>query len=240
MSKHDLQNEELDEIARNLFRRSKLSAAELEKIIAAPHLFASIKARISAEEQSRRRRRLFSSGLFDWCTVVKGQRAAVVCALAVIVGAAAFLTSRQKTPTDLTELSIAPLETSENPAQSGEIANSEVGKSSETESAPDKKRAAVQTKITKAARSKSAVGQKKTRRPKAAAREQPPAVFYSLASAGNWEASGEDLRVVRAELSTTELFALGVNVPVENEISKIKTDLLVGANGVPKAIRFVE
>jgi hypothetical protein len=31
-----------------------------------------------------------------------------------------------------------------------------------------------------------------------------------------------------------------VNLPDEEGVAKIKTDLLVGSNGVPRAIRFVE
>jgi hypothetical protein len=64
--------------------------------------------------------------------------------------------------------------------------------------------------------------------------------FYALAHAGNLGEAGEDLRIIRTELSRSSLFALGVNLPIENETEKIKTDLLVGADGVAKAIRFVK
>jgi hypothetical protein len=65
-------------------------------------------------------------------------------------------------------------------------------------------------------------------------------VFYSLAVGRNWEESGEDLQIVRAEISRSELFALGINLSVENESAKVKTDLLVGADGLARAFRFVE
>jgi hypothetical protein len=68
---------------------------------------------------------------------------------------------------------------------------------------------------------------------------EPTGEFYALAFAGNPGENGEELQIVRAELSRSSLFALGVNLPIENESEKIKTDLLVGADGVARAIRFV-
>ena len=68
---------------------------------------------------------------------------------------------------------------------------------------------------------------------------ETPGEFYALTAAGNPSENGEELRVVRAELSRSSLFALGVNMPIENESEKIKTDLLVGADGVARAIRLV-
>lgn len=62
--------------------------------------------------------------------------------------------------------------------------------------------------------------------------------FYALA--GNPGEAGEELQIVRAELSRSSLFALGVNLPIENESERIKTDLLVGADGVARAIRLVK
>ncbi len=69
---------------------------------------------------------------------------------------------------------------------------------------------------------------------------QPGGEFYALDYVGSPNETAEDLRIVRAEISRSELFALGVNLPIENESEKIKTDLLVGADGVARGIRFVE
>jgi hypothetical protein len=41
-------------------------------------------------------------------------------------------------------------------------------------------------------------------------------------------------------MSRARLLALGVAVQTENEIEKIKTDLLVGSDGVARAIRLVK
>ena len=56
----------------------------------------------------------------------------------------------------------------------------------------------------------------------------------------NREFGNENLQIVKAELSQSELFALGINLQLENNFSKIKTELLIGEDGVARAIRVVE
>lgn len=54
------------------------------------------------------------------------------------------------------------------------------------------------------------------------------------------EAVDDDgLQVIRVELPRVSLYAMGVDVPVENDGSVIKTDLLLGSDGVMKAVRVV-
>jgi hypothetical protein len=64
--------------------------------------------------------------------------------------------------------------------------------------------------------------------------------FYALTYAGNLGETGEDWQIIRTEISRSSLFALGVNLSIENESEKLKTDLLVGSDGIPRAIRFVK
>jgi hypothetical protein len=61
--------------------------------------------------------------------------------------------------------------------------------------------------------------------------------FQALTYAGDPNEPGEGGRIVRVELSPASLFAMGVDVPVENETARIKTDLLIGADGVMKGVR---
>jgi hypothetical protein len=70
---------------------------------------------------------------------------------------------------------------------------------------------------------------------------EPAIEFYALpavASSAREVAAGG--RVVRVDLPRASLVALGVNVPLEVEQQTWKTDLLVGPDGVPRAIRLVE
>lgn len=70
--------------------------------------------------------------------------------------------------------------------------------------------------------------------------EEPQKVFFSLPFSENKPVEDEGLQIVRAELSRSELFALGVDLPLENGVSKIRTELLVGVDGIARAIRVVE
>jgi hypothetical protein len=46
--------------------------------------------------------------------------------------------------------------------------------------------------------------------------------------------------LVRVELPRSSLVAMGVDPPAENDAQKVKTDLLIGSDGVMKAVRFVK
>jgi len=63
--------------------------------------------------------------------------------------------------------------------------------------------------------------------------------FYPIGDAGDpRETAGG--HIVRVEMPRSSLFALGVNVPLENDSETVKADLLVGADGVTRAIRVVK
>lgn len=63
--------------------------------------------------------------------------------------------------------------------------------------------------------------------------------FYPVTYVGDGE-TARGGRVVRVDLPRSSLFAMGVNVPLENESPTVKADLLIGPDGVTRAIRFVE
>lgn len=64
--------------------------------------------------------------------------------------------------------------------------------------------------------------------------------FYALPFAGISEEPNEELQILRVDLPRSTLFALGLNLPLEGEDQKVKTDLLVGSDGVTRAIRLVK
>lgn len=61
--------------------------------------------------------------------------------------------------------------------------------------------------------------------------------FQALTYAGEREETGEGERIVRVELSPASLFAMGVDIAVENDGGTVKADLLIGADGVMKGVR---
>jgi hypothetical protein len=61
--------------------------------------------------------------------------------------------------------------------------------------------------------------------------------FQAVTYAGESNERLDTDRVVRVELSRASLFAMGVNIPVENETEKVKADLLIGFDGMMKGVR---
>ncbi len=68
----------------------------------------------------------------------------------------------------------------------------------------------------------------------------PEAEFYPVAYTGDPAETAGGGRIIRVDLNRSSLFALGVNMPLENDVAMVKADLLIGADGVTRAIRLVE
>lgn len=248
MKKRDLQNAKLDEIGRKLLAATRAaSEEELDRIVGSPKLFDGVKARIKAEQRERAAQTFFGDwrNLFVW----NGQKIAASLAVLMFVALGTLgvivLTKQDSSPA-LAEkiapppqinLPDAPVEIS--PPVETFAAPPEIVK---TQNFARKNRLSFQKAVFKN-ETPAAAPKRALRRKNPLKRQtiiEPEGEFYALAFAGKPFEGGEDLRIVRAELSRSSLFALGVNLPIENESDKIKTDLLVGADGVAKAIRFVK
>jgi hypothetical protein len=77
------------------------------------------------------------------------------------------------------------------------------------------------------------------RKPLRPSDDQFEEAFSPLAFAENLEEAKLAGQVIRVELSRSSLLALGVNPPTDDENLKVKTDLLIGADGVAQGIRGV-
>lgn len=80
----------------------------------------------------------------------------------------------------------------------------------------------------------------KSRRLQTTRVQLPEPAFYPIGLAEKAEDAAIDGRVVRVEMPRSALFAMGVDLPLENGTRSVKADLLVGADGTPRAIRLVE
>ena len=237
MRKKDLQKGELDQIGRKLFRATQISGEEIEQIVAAPQLFDSVKARIKTEPQKSKS----YSGNWRSSTLWNWQKVSVVSAAFVlfVFGVVGFVLIDKSLQKDEHAAIVPAVQTySETIAPISEDFPEIIEpKNPEIKPQPIAK--------------KKTFNKETLRKPKIE-RNKPPVKrpaqsdtellrdFYALNYVGNPNETGEALRIVRAELSPSALFALGVNVPIENAREKIKTDLLVGSDGVARAIRFVE
>ncbi|MBV9240986.1 MAG: hypothetical protein JO314_03165 [Acidobacteria bacterium] len=61
--------------------------------------------------------------------------------------------------------------------------------------------------------------------------------FYPVSFAGNDTLAGG--RIVRVDLPRAQAFAMGLRIPLENDSDTVKADVIVGPDGVPRAVRLV-
>lgn len=239
MNKRNLQNDELDRIGRKLLDAGRVRREEIERIVASPMLFDAVQARIEIERR-RRNSKSISSGwasfqIWNW------QKIATAVLLFFIIGAIGLIGFNKFTGQQEVYQVAAPemqpkIEQIEIPptVQFSEDSPTIVKTKNSAIESPKIAKQKVSTNKTLKAQKPNQLQKFQTKQ------EKPAGEFYALAFAGNPGETGEELRIVRAELSRSSLFALGVNLPIENESEKIKTDLLVGADGVARAIRLVD
>ena len=241
MKKQDLQKGELDRIGRRLLETARISDEEIEQIVAAPQLFDSVKTRIKTEQRERKSKSYSGS---SWNSIFGNwQRIYVVsAALALFVfGAVSFVLINKSLQIDELAAVVPAIQTQSETIKLPQIPEyfPEIQEAENPEVKPQliakketvKKETLRKPRIERKAPSVKRPSQK---------RIELASEFYALNYAGNPNDTGEDFRIVRTELSPSALFALGMNVPIENGKEKIKTDLLVGTDGVARAIRFVE
>ncbi len=239
MNKRNLQNEELDRIGRELLDAVRLRSEEIEQVVSSPMLFDTIKARVEIERRERNSKSVFGG----WANfqLWNRQRVAAAVLLFFIMGAIGLIGFSNFSQQPQTEQAAAP--EIQPTVEQIEISQPAIP-------IPEDAPAIVKTKNSviepaKIAKQKIFTGKTlKARKPiqrrkLQSIQNETAGEFYALAFAGNPGEDGEELKIVRAELSRSSLFALGVNLSIENESEKIKTDLLVGADGVARAIRLV-
>ncbi len=242
MSKQDLQNKRLDQIGRKLLESSRVREEEIERIVAAPQLFDSVKASIEINRAGRSSKGFF--GFRAGFPARSWQRAAgafAVLAILVIglVGAIVFI-KPDSSPQMAEQASVPEIQTPITPVDIPQPVIEGLPKNEKEKSFVVKKRIHARRtvlKIEKAALPKPA---RKVNVVKQQTKSEVLGDFYALTYAGNLGDTGEDWQIIRTEISRSSLFALGVNLSIENESEKLKTDLLVGSDGIPRAIRFVK
>lgn len=248
MKKQDLQNERLDRIGRKLLGAARLPGDEIEKIVAAPRLFDSVKARIEAEELALRAAAAQTSSggwanfpLWNWRTA-----AAFAVPAIFLVGVLSVIFFKNFEPpssvsqTAAVELQppIAGTGITPPPGTPGDTPQTKETNGSEVEPQKSVRRAGLKNALAQMRKSSRKSNRIKSPLPRVEDEEEDE--FQALTFAGNPDQAEDGGKIVRVELSRSSLFALGVNLPVENENDKIKTDLLISSDGVVKGIRLAK
>ncbi len=218
MKTRHLQDDELDRIGQTLIKGSMLRTDEIERIADSPRLFADVMKRADAGSTVRPR-------MFILRPVFAASFAAIVCAF-VIVG---YFMARQ--PVDLTvvkPVNPEPQQRSVQPLQYAKQTEPDVV----SPTRPDELQAPVQRAII---RKREDLRDPKRKR---SAEPDQQLEFFPITYTGDPNENVSGGRVIRVEMSRASLFAMGVNVPIDNGTELVKADLLVGPDGVPRAIRI--
>lgn len=223
MRKENLKNTDLDALGVKLLRAGKLRGGEIEEIASRPHLFSSVKAIISSEEFDTKGSVRFSQ--WNMTAVAAGVLAIIIAAFAGLV---AFRNNEPVTQTATQEISSPAIENVPDAIQVPAVLSHAVEKLSAQAKPSPKSRVVSKSKTRKhpPISKPSETGEIDT--------------FYALTYGANLEETTRDGKVIRVDLPPASLFALGVNLPLENDTRLIKTDLLVGPDGITRGIRLVE
>ncbi len=227
----DEQDKKIRRLEHRILRANRVSAEELREIVAAPQLFGKINARIklARDAEAAARRKLPA---WSWRKIGLAFGAAAIFPAAAL--GVFFFPRVDFSVSYLTEAVAAP-ESDRRPAPL-------INESAEPEDAAVENRAvakktAPKNKSAKPARRAASLNPARKARPE---ESEPEQAFSPLAFAENLEEAEEAGQVIRVELSRSSLLALGVNPPGDDESLKVKTDLLIGADGVARGIRFVK
>jgi hypothetical protein len=214
-----LEKKALDEIGKAIVKAGALSSREVDTITAKPDLFDAIRAQIKLvtdEPAPKRGVRTKLVGAFSSIVLV-----AAAIALALVV----FRTK----PVDVVH---GPLPSTPTTRDATKFTEPDKVVSS------DLPRTASQPRVERI----SSKPEIKFNRPKQSAAQQIryEGDFYALSYAGDPSETDRGGRIVRVDVPRSTLFAMGIDIPLENETETVKADLLVGSDGVTRAIRVVK
>lgn len=230
MLRGEFDNKAVDAIGRKLVENDLLSVDEIDRIIDRPGLFDQVNRRIAAVESSAaakpgRRSR-------TWIPAAAGSFASLAI-LAVLATAVIDRNSGGIAKPAITYIQV--------PDAAPEVARPDVPpKPMQTKLSAGRAQISDDTGVrAEKAAFRRPVSRVQNVRPRPAALESE-AEFYPVAYTGDPAETAGGGRIIRVDLNRSALFALGVNVPLENDYATIKADLLVGMDGVTRAVRLVE
>lgn len=215
-----IDNKEIDEIGKALVKTATISLRDVDRIVGDPALFDAIRAQVKSEDRDAVRRRSF-------LRPVVGVFASIIMVAALTL---AFVVFESGTG----DVAVVPMpEAPQTPGPNRFTKPDNVVDDNIRRTAPAVKAERISTRPTikgKVSRSKQAASKP----------VRYEGDFYALSYAGDPNETERGGRIVRVDIPRTTLFAMGVDVPLENETATVKADLLIGNDGVARAIRVVK
>src|SRR5580765_3911670 len=222
MKKRDLNNETLDMIGKKLVESGGPHSNDIEKVISNPHLFAAVKRTIAANEAASSKDHTGKSTLVF---ITRNAAAFAAGVLILVAGAFAFRVFRSENTLPLVSKVKVPDAIPENarpvyPPQGTDVLNSKLSAGRAFEPAG--------SRIKSLAKTVSTRGGRKEKTP---AFHEPANEFYASSTGYGQDDGADGGRIVRVDVPRSSLFALGINVPLENDSEVVKADLLIGSDG---------
>ena len=231
MQRRKIDNKTLDAIGKRIVERDLLSVDEIDQIVSKPDLFDQITRRITAVEGSsvaetgKRPRRWIPAAATSFASL------ATLAILAAIV--------IDRNGPEVVKQKVSQVKV---PDAAPEVARPDVPPKEAIPTKLSAGRAFVSEdtgpRIEKASM-RSTAPRVQNVRPRPIAPESR-AEFYPVAYSGDPTETAGGGRIIRVDLNRSALFAMGLNVPLENDHATVKADLLVGNDGVTRAVRLVE
>ncbi|HKP68080.1 MAG TPA: hypothetical protein VJV05_02275 [Pyrinomonadaceae bacterium] len=224
MQNRDLKDKEFDRIAAVVVRSTSVSESEIEDIVRNPALFNQVRARINAGPEK-------VSAAFVVLGFIRRNAAAVSGVLLISIAAISFgLFRTTKAPATVS----GPIASTNNDPKPSYKKHSEPDNLVEARQATDIEGPRPQ-KVSMDRPATPRISPQKT-----SASTKRRVDFYAVSYAGDPNETERGARIIRVDMSRSALFAMGVDIPLENDAEVIKADLLVGNDGVTRAIRVVE
>lgn len=222
MKKLNIENSQLDAIGKQLIRSKMTASADIDAIVSNPLLFSAVAKKITDNKKPRLAK---PSGFW-----LMGRFAAATAGSALLI---------------LLTVGIIDFLRSDNlPVMSDVSQVSDAGPENARPVFPP--RGTIDGKLSAGRAVKAEYRAEKIRPARRAKAVRIPVVsieaegeFYPIAYTGDLSETAGGGRIIRVDLKRSSLFALGVNLPLENYDETIKTDLLVGADGVARGVRVV-
>ena len=225
MNKRKLQPGELDRIGKKLIAHDVMSENDIENIVSSPFLYSSVRNRILADAATAGTRFGFARYF-----VFAGSSLVIVFG---IFATASYFRVRQQPVATVEAPKVIQIQRSSVPDGYSAKHEEPLPIQPLVDRVNSKRRVSLQAQTIDSRRPVSRSTQQKTPATRPTLEFQP--VAYTVDPT---DIAGG--RVVRVELSRQALFAMGVNIPLENGIESMKADLLIGPDGVTRGVRLAK
>jgi len=221
MTKREMDNKTLDAIGKKLVRSGRVPASDIDKAVSNPRLFLLVNQRIESPGSGRR-------SLFQFIRQQRVAFAGAAILLIVVLGVVSLLRpARTLDTTRELRVSAARPEMDAPPVFPPQ--ERKTGKLSPG-GAP----------IDNDIRVERAMARTPVRKYRPRPQPEPEGEFLPVAYTSETLDTSGGGHIIRVDLKRSSLFALGVNLPLENNDDEmVKADLLIGKDGVTRGVRVV-